>query len=128
MNRNYDHAKNTRNEMPTFMSVGSLIVFFTLFLMVTPLWAQNNQLVQIKTFDQQLQPYKNVQMSINGKDYFTVGNKGVAFVELEESDLPLKSIKMKDELLEAASWNYTKGIVEVIIRKKSYQLIEVVVK
>ncbi|HKZ38780.1 MAG TPA: ATP-binding protein [Chryseolinea sp.] len=128
MNRNYDHAKNTKNEMPTFMSVGSLIVFFTLFLMVTPLWAQNNQLVQIKTFDQQLQPYKNVQMSINGKDYFTVGNKGVAFVELEESDLPLKSIKMKDELLEAASWNYTKGIVEVIIRKKSYQLIEVVVK
>jgi signal transduction histidine kinase len=110
------------------MSVCSAIVFFTLYLIAIPLWAQDTQLVQIKAFDQQLQPYKNVQISINGKDYFTVGNKGVAFVELAENDLPVKSIKIKDEQLEAASWNYTKGIVEVIIRKKNYQLIQVAIK
>src|SRR5687767_10756601 len=128
MKRNYDHAKSGEKRTPSFILVRSVIAFFTLCLIATPMWAQNTQLVQIKAFDQQLQPYKNVQMSINGKDYFTVGNKGVAFIELEESDLPLKSIKIKDEHLEAASWNYTKGIVEVIIRKKNYQLIQVVVK
>ena len=128
MNRDNDHAKSAEKRMPSFILVCSVIAFFTLCLTALPLWAQDTQLVQIKAFDQQLQPYKNVQMSINGKDYFTVGNKGVAFVELAENDLPLKSIKMKDEQLEAASWNYTKGIVEVIIRKKNYQLIQIVVK
>jgi signal transduction histidine kinase len=128
MKRNYDHVKKAEHETSPLMLVCSAIVFFTLYLIAIPLLAQDTQLVQIKAFDQQLQPYKNVQMSINGKDYFTVGNKGVAFVELAENDLPLKSIKIKDELLEAASWNYTKGIVEVIIRKKNYQLIQVVVK
>ncbi len=128
MNRNSNHAKNAEKRIPSSILVCSVIAFFTLCLIATPLWAQNTQLVQIKAFDQQLQPYKNVQMSINGKEYFTVGNKGVAFVELAEDDLPLKFIKIKDEQLEAASWNYTKGIVEVIIRKKNYQLIQVVVK
>jgi hypothetical protein len=88
MKRNYDHAKNAENGTPSLVLVYSVIVFFTLYLITIPLWAQDTQLVQIKAFDQQLQPYKNVQMSINGKDYFTVGNKGVAFVELAENDLP----------------------------------------
>jgi len=100
------------------------------FLLVVslPVFAQKKQLAQVKTFDQQLVPFKNVEISINGKDYIKVGTKGEAFVELDETDLPLKSIKIKDEKLETASWNYSKGIIEVIIRNKSYQLIQIFVK
>ena len=43
-------------------------------------FAQKTQLVQVKTFDQQLTPYRNVEISINGKEYFALGNKGTAFV------------------------------------------------
>lgn len=85
-------------------------------------------MVQVKTFDQQLVPFKNAEISINGKEYIAMGNKGVAFVELSDTDFPLKSIQIKDQKLEAASWNYSKGIIEVIIRNKNYQLVKVIVK
>ena len=100
---------------------------FIILLCYTPSWAQKKQLVQVKTFDQQLTPFKNVDISINNNEYFSLGNKGVAFVELLDTDFPLKTIKVKDEKLEAASWNYSKGIIEVIIRAKSYQMAQVVV-
>ena len=57
-----------------------------------------------------------------------MGNKGVAFVELLDTDFPFKSIKIKDEKLETASWNYSKGIIEIIIRTRSYQLVQVFVR
>ncbi len=112
------------------LAIGCTYLFFLIVLFVTstPACAQKKQLAQVKTFDQQLVPFKNIDISINGKDYITVGNRGEAFVELEDTDLPLKSIKIKDEKFEAASWNYSKGIIEVIIRKKSYQLAQVIVK
>jgi len=85
-------------------------------------------LVQVKAFDQQLIPYKNVDVSINNKEYFSMGNKGVAFVELLDTDFPIKSIKIKDEKLETASWNYGKGVIEIIIRPRSYQMVQVFVR
>jgi signal transduction histidine kinase len=87
-----------------------------------PALAQEKHLVQIKTFDQQLQVMKNVEVSINGKDFISVGNKGTAFIELNENDLPIRNIKIKNEQLEPASWNNSKGVVEIIIRKKSYHV------
>ena len=57
-----------------------------------------------------------------------MGNKGVAFVELLDTDFPIKSIKIKDEKLETASWNYGKGIIEIIIRTRSYQMVQVFVR
>jgi signal transduction histidine kinase len=102
------------------------LVFFTFALISCfAAVAQKKQLAQVKTFDQQLVPIKNVEISINGKDFIKVGNKGEAFVELDETDLPIESIKIKDEKLETASWNYSKGIIEVIIRTKSYQIVQV---
>jgi len=57
-----------------------------------------------------------------------MGNKGVAFVELLDTDFPIKSIKIKDEKLETASWNYGKGVIEIIIRPRSYQMVQVFVR
>lgn len=105
-----------------------VVLFLFLFAVALPLNAQQNNLVQVKTFDQQLQPFANIEISINDKAFVSVGNKGVVFIELSADELPLRSVIIKDSKLEAASWNYSKGIVEIIIRKKSYQLIGVFVK
>jgi signal transduction histidine kinase len=95
--------------------------------MSVPLFAQK-QMVQIKTFDHQLIPYKNVVISINGKDPIAMGNNGVAFATILDSDFPIKSIAVKDEKLEAASWNYSKGILEIIIRTKNYKMAQIIVR
>ena len=47
-------------------------------------FAQKKELVHVKTFDQQLTPYRNVELSINGKEYFSIGGKGTAFIELSK--------------------------------------------
>jgi signal transduction histidine kinase len=97
-------------------------------LMQSTLIAQDIQLVQVKTFDQKLQVLKNVSISLNNKEYISVGSKGVAIVELNSNDLPIRSIKVKDDKLEAASWNFSKGALEIIIRPKSYRVIHFVVR
>ena len=104
-----------------------LLALFFLFAF-GPSYGQTKQMVQVKAFDQGLAPYKNIEISVNQKDFISVGNQGVAFIELFESDFPLKSIRVKDEKLEAASWNYSKGILEVIIRKRSYQVVGVLAR
>jgi signal transduction histidine kinase len=104
------------------------VAFALSFCAVSQTIAQGKQMVQVKTFDQSLAPYMNIDVSVNGKDFFSVGSKGVAFIELLESDFPLKSIKVKDEKLEAASWNYSKGIIEVIIRTRSYHMVSIIVR
>lgn len=88
-------------------------------------FGQQTQLVQVKAFDEQLVPYKNIEISINSKEYLSVGARGVAIIKLEESDLPIRTIKINDDRLEAASWNFGKGILEVIIRNKTHQLASV---
>ena len=128
MNRSEDFEMNVRKARhASWLRFCQAIFILFLFLSI-PSWAQKKQLVQVKAFDQQLVPFKNVEVSINNKEYFSMGNKGVAFVELLDTDFPLKSIKIKDEKLETASWNYSKGIIEIIIRTRSYQLIQVVVR
>ena len=126
MNRSEDLEKNVKSRLKDAISGSQIFILLFIFLSMSA-WAQKKQLVQVKAFDQQLVPFKNVDVSINGKEYFSVG-KGVAFVELLETDFPLKSIKIKDEKLETASWNYSKGIIEIIIRARSYQLIQVIVQ
>lgn len=92
------------------------------------LCAQDKTSVQVKTFDQKLEPYRNIEISINGKDFINMGSKGVAFVELTGSDLPIKAIRVRNDQLEASSWNYSKGILEIIVQSKNYQVIHIVVK
>lgn len=91
-------------------------------------WAQDKISIQVKTFDQQLAPYRNIEISINGKEFIAMGTRGVAFIEMSEAELPVKMIKVKNEQLEAASWNYSKGILEIIIRTKSYQVTSVTIR
>lgn len=103
-------------------------ILLLILMLATAASAQKKQLVQVKTFDEKLVPYKNVEVSINNKDHFQIGAKGVAIVELLDTDFPIQSIKIKDTKLETASWNYGKGIIEVIIRTKSYQLVPLLVR
>jgi signal transduction histidine kinase len=105
-------------------------LFFTLVLAgtFTATLAQETRMVQIKAFDQQLQPQGNMEISINGKEFLAVGRNGTAITELADSDLPIRTIDIKGEELEAASWIYSKGVLEITIRKKSYQLITLSVR
>ena len=80
------------------------------------------RMLQIKTFDHQLKALGNVEVSINDKDFIAVNSKGSAFTELSQSDLPPKSVRIKNEELEAESWNHSKGVIEIIIRKKSFKV------
>lgn len=105
-----------------------LVLIFCVFIMTLPIHAQEKQLIQIKTFDQQLQPMKNVAVSINDGDFVNVGDKGVGFVEMASNNLPIKTIKVKNETLEPSSWNYSKGVLQIIVRNKNYQLIRLILK
>jgi|GEM_PF-839766 len=100
---------------------------FMLFISL-PATGQNKHMVQVKAFDQNLQPYRNVEVSVNGREFFPVNAKGHAFIELSDTDLPLKTVKIRNEELEAASWNYSKGVLEIIIRQKSYRMMQWVAK
>ncbi|WNB16940.1 sensor histidine kinase [Marivirga arenosa] len=98
-----------------------LIIFLViLFSNSYSLLAQNTQVIQVKTFTESLQPYPNLSISINNRDFTDLNEKAVIFINLPSDEIPIKSIKLKDELLEVASWNLSKGTLEVIIRKKSY--------
>lgn len=91
-------------------------------------YAQEKHSIQMKTFDLQLAPYTNIEVSVNDKNYVSMGAKGIAFIELTSAELPVRTIKIKNERLEAASWNYSKGTLEIIVRTKSYQIANIIVK
>lgn len=100
-----------------------LAVAIALLLMtISTVSGQDKQVVQIKTFDHQLKVLGSVEVSINDKDFIAVNAKGSAFTELSQGDLPPKSVRIKNEELEAESWNYSKGVIEIIIRKKSFKV------
>jgi signal transduction histidine kinase len=87
--------------------------------------AQDKLSIQIKTFDQQLKPLPNLSVSINNNDFVTTGSKGIVIADVPANDLPPISIKISNEELEAESWNYSKGVLEITVRKKSYRVITV---
>ncbi|HEX6892513.1 MAG TPA: ATP-binding protein [Chryseolinea sp.] len=118
---------------PTIQRSGVTWVGILLTIVLTASWilnasAQDKQTIQVRTFDQKLQPLRNIELSLNGKDYFSVGQKAVAIVEVNASDLPVKSVKIKDEKLEAASWDFSKGVIEIIVRPKSYAMVHFAVQ
>ncbi|ADR20369.1 hypothetical protein MATR_20120 [Marivirga tractuosa] len=103
-----------------YIFVLTLIVATCYNIFINTAVAQNNQVVQVKAFSENLNPYPNLSLSINKGDYVDLNESGVAFVSLLSTDIPIQSIKLKDESLEVASWNLSKGILEITIRKKSY--------
>lgn len=118
----------SRRQRSNTTGAKKLIAIVIAIFWISTAYAQEKQSIQVRTFDQKLQPLKNVEVSLNGKDFFSVGQKGVAIVEINPSDLPIKSVRIKDEKLEAASWDFSKGVIEIIVRQKSYTMVHFIVQ
>jgi len=103
--------------------VRAILLTTAMLTLCVAAYAQDKQMIQLKTFDEKLRVMRNVELSINGGEYVSTGAKGAAFVELDASDLPVKSIRIKDNQLEAASWNTSKGTIEIIVRQKSSSIV-----
>ncbi len=101
---------------------------FMCLLMISKVQAQDATLVQIKTFDQSMKPMSGIGVSLNGKEFILIEKKGTVFQNVLKEDLPPKSVRINREELEAESWNYGKGTLEIIIRKKTYKIVSVRVK
>lgn len=86
---------------------------------------QEKNLVQVKTLDQQLHVVPDLPVSVNGKEFVSTGGKGAVFMDLNENELPPLSVKIKNDDLEVESWNYSKGVLEIIVRKKKYDIISI---
>jgi len=94
----------------------------------TSLFAQEKSMVQIKVFDQQMNAMTGLAVSINGKEFVTLEGKKAVFHDIAKEDLPPKFIKIDKSEWEAESWNYSKGTLEIIVRKKLYSVADVIVE
>ncbi len=93
-----------------------------LMCITAAVYSQDKATIQIKTFDESLQVLPNIELSVNRGAFVKTGQRGTAFVDLATTSLPPKTIELRNENLEAASWNFGKGVLEVIVRKKSYRI------
>src|SRR5690349_22644360 len=103
-------------------------LLFTSLLTLQSALAQEKQSIKVKTFDEKLHSLKNIEVSLNNGEFVSVGKKGVAIVEVNNADLPIKSVKVKDDNFETASWNLSKGVLEIIVRPKSYKVVRFVLR
>jgi signal transduction histidine kinase len=87
--------------------------------------AQSKQMIQVKIFDQQLKPLPAMELRLNNTISVVVNEKGSAFVELPDMDTPIQLIELKDQKWEVASWNFSKGVVEILARQRNYQIVTV---
>ena len=88
-------------------------------------YAQGQEMVNvlIKVYDLELNPYPNIGLVLDNTSSFTTDAKGIAFAVVPKTSLPPTSIDIDDRKLEAESWNYSKGTLEIIVRKKKYRQI-----
>lgn len=111
------------------MPIKAVLVFIILFWgSVSTLFAQEMSMIQIKAFDQQMNAASNLSISINDKDFFQLADKKATFYEVPKADLPPTSIKLNRPEWEVASWNFSKGTLEIIIRPKAYQMVKLSVQ
>ena len=103
----------------------SVLVVVLAFLVTN---AQDRTMIQLKALDNQLKPYPGLHISLNLGKAHLVDDLGVAFVEVNSSDLPPKVVTIQDPKLEVESWHFSKGILEVVIRPKTYQQITALVQ
>jgi signal transduction histidine kinase len=106
----------------------SALLLLTLFAIAPMAWGQSKVSLQVKAFDQKLQPLKNVDFGFNNLPYFRTNTNGQAIVELDRSELPIRNVRMKDEKVEVASWSLSKGTVEIIVRPKIYKFVKFAVR
>ncbi len=113
------HIKQIAETMCKYKVI--IIFVFQYIVLCSQLFAQDKNLVQIKAFDQQLNPIYHLSVSINGNEFIPIESKST-FHEILIKDLPPKFIKINKEELEAESWNYSKGTLEIVIRKRNYKI------
>lgn len=108
----------------------ALSILFLVFCAIAavPGMAQNVVSLQVKTFDQDLKPLPNIQIAFNDQEYFEIGSKGTTIIEINQSEIPIKAVRVKDDQFEAASWNLSKGTIEIIIRPVSYRVMHVSIR
>lgn len=119
---------NRNSSLQSFL-LGRIVtrIFFVLSLMLFILNSSSKaqQMVQVKAYNKELQPYGAINISINGGANVLLDEDGTAFAELSASQIPVKSIGIENQSLEAASWKLSKGILEIIVRKKNYRLVPI---
>ncbi|GJM30796.1 MAG: hypothetical protein DHS20C17_34310 [Cyclobacteriaceae bacterium] len=98
-----------------------ILCLFLLTLMVHKFMGQDLTMVQIKTLDHQLKPYPALQIAINQGPPNQTDQQGVAFVEINPNELPPNTVNVINQKLEVESWNFSKGILEVVVRAKTHQ-------
>lgn len=81
--------------------------------------------VLVKVYDLELNPYPTIGIVLDDATSFKTDEKGIAFVVVPETSLPPTAIDISDRKLEAESWNYSKGTLEIIIREKNYRHLQI---
>lgn len=84
-------------------------------------------MVQVKTLNEKLQPFAHAEVSFDGGPFINTGNKGSLLTEFETSALPIRNIHVKDNQYEVASWSHAKGVIQIVLRKKNYREVSVLV-
>ncbi len=99
-------------------------LFLSCFLalgLINTVYAQEQSMVQLKTLDHKLNPYPGLKVVLNGGEPNKVNDQGLAFVEISTNDLPPTTVQVLDDKLDVESWNFSRGILEVVVRPKTYQ-------
>lgn len=104
------------------------VLFLLLIGSVISVCAQQKQVLQIKTLNEQLQPFAFAEVSLDGAPYINTGNKGSVITEIAASALPIKNIDVKDQQYEVDSWSLAKGVLQIVLRKKRYKEVRLAVK
>ena len=102
------------------------LVFFFLFILAWEAEAQK-QVVLVKVYNQTLEPFRNEEISVNGGAFVAVDKTGQLFREFDDRDLPPKSVHLKNELFEVATWNYSKGKLEIVVRARTTRTLSVTI-
>ena len=115
-------------EQENSMAAGALIIKTTTCMLLVVLAfssikAQDQTMIQLKALDHQLNPYPGLSLVLNDGKANQVDGQGVSFVEVNADELPPAKVKVLDPMLEVESWNFSKGILEVVLRPRSYQQI-----
>lgn len=99
-----------------------LVMAVLLAFSINGIMAQESTLVQVKTFDQGLKMVPDLELSFDNQIFFITGSDGTTIIEIPNTLLPPKVIFIADTLLEAETWNYSRGVLEIVIRVKTFEI------
>lgn len=87
-----------------------------------------SRLVQVKLYNKNMQPVADLQFSFDNATIHKTNDKGVAVVQIEESLLPPQNVYVHNSDNEAESWNYSRGVLEIIIRARTTKVLTGIVR